>query len=120
MMLYWPPLTSERCAEDGIGAEVGLVVGAIEGKHSVIDCTLVLQARLAKYSDGGGCHLDLGAHALEAVGNHSIHIVDGAENSLAHVARTSIPELCGFVDTGAGARWNLQVPLSSSKRSEEE
>ena len=51
----------------------------------------------------------LGAHSLETVGNNSIDVVDRAENSLAHVARTSIPELCGFVDTGAGARWDLKV-----------
>ena len=78
---------SKRNAEDGVGAEVALGVGAVEGEHLLVDGDLVK-----------------GAHAFEGFGDGAIYVGNGFENALAHVAGfVAVAELESLVDAGGGA-----------------
>ncbi len=81
---------SERHAENGIGAEVALGVGAVEGEHSLVDSNLVESA-----------------HAYEGFSDRSINVCYGFEHAFAHVATfVAVAELESFVFAGGCARRN--------------
>ena len=59
----------QRHAQDGVGAEVALVVGAVERDHGVVDGALVV-----------------GFEAHQLVGDLVVHVLDGRLHALAQVA----------------------------------
>ena len=80
----------ERYAEDGVGAEVALGVGAVELEHFLVDGNLVQSA-----------------HAAESLGDGAVDIGRCLEHALAHVAAlVAVAELEGLVDAGRCARGN--------------
>ena len=73
--------------EDGVGAELGLVLGAVDGDHGGVDEALV-----------GG------VHAGEFGGEDGLDVLDGVEDAFAHVVGlVAVAELDGFVLAGGGA-----------------
>ena len=73
--------------EDGVGAEVALVVGAVDGDHGRVDEFLIA-----------------GVHAGEFGGDGGLDVVDGLEDALAEVVGlVVIAELDGLVLAGGGA-----------------
>ncbi len=87
----------QRDAEDGVGAQVGLVVGAVELEHRVVDGALL----------GGLPARDLRADLLDDV-------VDSLEDALAAVAGlVAVTELDGLEDAGRRARRNSGAALAA-------
>ena len=82
-------------AEDGVGAELALVRGAVELDHRVVESTLI-----------GGIHAD------DLRSDDFVHGLDGVEHALALVtglvAIATLPSLCG---TGGGAGRNQAAAL---------
>ena len=74
----------ERHAEDGVGAESRLAVGAVERDELVVEQPLV-----------GGFH------AHDQVGDLAVHVGDGRAHALSAVALAAVAELDGFVHAGA-------------------
>ena len=73
--------------EDGVGAELGLVLGAVDGDHGGVDEALV-----------GG------VHAGEFGGEDGFDVFDGVEDALAEVVvLVAVAELDGLVLAGGGA-----------------
>ena len=76
----------QRHAQNGVGAQVLLVLGAVELDHAVVERDLI---------DG--------VHAAQFVGQLGVDVVDGLENPLAEILRlVAVAELQGLVDAGAG------------------
>ena len=76
----------EADAEQGVGAQVALVVAAIEVDQVMVDADLVEDV-----------------HAHELLGNRGVHVLNGTQDALAEVAvRLAVPKFDGLVDTGAG------------------
>ena len=69
----------ERGAEDGVGAEVGLVGGAVELDHGLVDLALVV-----------------GAETLDGRADLLDHRVDGLLHALAEVAVAAVAQLDGL------------------------
>ena len=81
---------SQRYAEDGVGAEIRLGVGAVEGKHGFVDGNLIE-----------------GAHAYESGCNGTVDIGNSFLHTLAHVAAlVAVAEFKSFIDAGGCARRN--------------
>ncbi len=73
--------------EDGVGAELGLVVGAVDGDHGGVDEALV-----------GG------VHAGELGGEDGLDVFDGLEDAFAEVdGLVAVAQLDGLVLAGGGA-----------------
>ena len=73
--------------EDGVGAEPGLVFGAVDGDHGGVDEALV-----------GG------VHAGELGGEDGLDVLDGLEDAFAEVVLlVAVAELDGLVLAGGGA-----------------
>lgn len=71
----------ERYAEDGVGAEVALGVGAVECEHGLVNLDLVKSA-----------------HALEGLGDGTVYVGHSLGDTLAHVAAfVTVAELEGLV-----------------------
>ncbi len=79
----------QRDAEDGVGAEAALVVGAVERDHQLVDVALAL-----------------GVEAGERVEQLAVDGVDGIADALAAVAVAAVTPLDGFVGAGGRARGN--------------
>ena len=78
----------QRDAEDGVGAELALVLGAVGG-------------------DQGGSSADLVGRvaADDGLGQRGVDVGDGLDHALAEVARlVAVAQLDGLVGAGAGAR----------------
>ena len=74
--------------EDGVGAELGLVLGAVDGDHGGVDQALV-----------GG------VHAGEFRREDGLDVFDGVEDALAQVVGlVAVAQFDGFVLAGGGAR----------------
>ena len=71
----------------GVGAEPGLVVGAVEVEHHLVDEPLVERVE-----------------ALERVGDLVVDVPDGLEHPLAAVAVAAVAQLDRFVFAGRGSR----------------
>src|SRR5215217_8253554 len=69
----------ERHAEDGVGAELALVGGAVEIDHGLVDAELIE-----------------GIHALDFVENDSVDVFDGLADALAVVKLAAIAQFDGF------------------------
>ena len=79
--------TGEADAEDGVGAEAGFVLGAVDFDHLVVDGFLLADE-----------------HALELFVEDGVDVVDGVEHAFAEeLALVAVAELAGFVDAGGGA-----------------
>ena len=76
----------QRHAEDGVGAEAALAVGAVEGQQLVVEEALV-----------GGVEADHG------VGDLGVHVLDRGAHALAAVALAAVTQLVRLVGAGAGA-----------------
>ena len=77
----------QRDAEDRVGAEVLLVLGAVEFDHPLVDGDLIE-----------------GVHAAQLVGQLVVDVVDGLQHPLAEVFRlVAVAQFPGLVDAGAGA-----------------
>ena len=76
----------ERHAEDRVGAEAALVVGAVEGDELVVEEALV-----------GGVEAD------DGVGDLGVDVLDRGAHALAAVALAAVAQLDGLVGAGAGA-----------------
>ncbi len=75
-----------RHAENGVGAELGLVLGPVEVDHRTIDV-----------------HLLEGVEAADLRGDSRVDILDGLENAFAEVALlVAVAKLDGLVIAGAG------------------
>ena len=80
----------ERHAEDGVGAEVALGVGAVEVEHGLVDGNLIKRA-----------------HAYEGCGDGTVDVGYGFEDTLAHVAGlVAVAEFEGFVNASRCAGGN--------------
>jgi hypothetical protein len=79
----------ERHAEDGIGAELALVRGAIEIDHGLIDAELIE-----------------GIHALDFFEDGGVDVFDGLGDALAVVLLAAIAQFDGFVGAGGSAGGN--------------
>ena len=77
----------ERHAEDGVGAEAALVVGAVELDEHAVDVALVE-----------------GVEAHEGVVDLVVDVGDGVEHALAAVAGLAVAQLDRLERTGGGAR----------------
>ena len=76
----------ERHAEDGVGAEAPLAVGAVERRELVVEQALV------------------GAvEPHDRVGDLAVHVVDRGAHALAAVALAAVAQLVRLVRAGAGA-----------------
>ena len=76
--------------EDGVGAELGFVLGAVDGDHGGVDQALV-----------GGVHAD------EFGAEDGLDVFDGLEYALAEVVIfVAVAKLNGFVLAGGGAAGN--------------
>ncbi|MNX46846.1 hypothetical protein D3C86_773940 [compost metagenome] len=89
----------QRDAEDGVGAKLGLVGGAVQLEHRLVDGDLVE-----------------GVHAGEFVGDHFVDVVDGAQDALAVVpiGLVLVAHLDGFVGAGGGAGGNGRAAARSA------
>ena len=76
----------ERHAEDRVGAEAALAVGAVEGDELVVEEALV-----------GGVEADHG------VGDLGVDVLDRGAHALAAVALAAVAQLVRLVRAGAGA-----------------
>ncbi|EXI68646.1 MAG: hypothetical protein AW08_00958 [Candidatus Accumulibacter adjunctus] len=77
-----------RCAEDGVGAEVGLVGCAVEGDHRFVEFALVERVL-----------------ALEQLGDTRVDGVDGLEHALAEIdLLVAVTQFAGFEFAGRGTR----------------
>ena len=83
----------ERDAEDGVGPEPGLAVGAVEGDQLVVEEALV-----------GAVEPDHG------VGDLAVDVLDRGADALAAVAVAAVAELVGLVGAGAGAARDDRPP----------
>ena len=83
----------QRGAEDGVGAEVGLVGRAVEGDQRLVDDALV-----------GG------VEAKELLGDLVVHVVDGLQHGLAAVAVAAVAQLDRLVLAGRSARGHRGAP----------
>src|SRR5581483_11797339 len=82
--------SGHRNREDGVGAELGFVVSAVELNHLVIEGALV-----------GGIH------APHGFGDRAIHISDGIQYTFALVALiVTVAQLNGLVFAGGSAAGN--------------
>ncbi len=77
----------ERGAQDGVGAQAGLVVGAVEIEQGLIAVALVQ-----------------GVAALELVADLAVHVGHGDGDALAAVAVAAVSQLDRLELTGGGAR----------------
>mmetsp|Transcript_35776 Transcript_35776/g.82841 ORF Transcript_35776/g.82841 Transcript_35776/m.82841 type:complete len:509 (-) Transcript_35776:20-1546(-) len=77
----------ERRAEDGVGAEVALVRGAIEIDHEVVNALLVTRI-LADKSRGDGV----------------VHVPNSAKDTLTHVTGATVAKLSSLIDASRGTR----------------
>ena len=76
-----------RDCQDGVGAQLALGRGAVEGEHGVIELALVA-----------------GVHAFQLGGDHLVDVVDRFEHALAGVAcLVAVAQLHGFVLAGGGS-----------------
>ncbi len=77
----------QRAAQDGVGAKVALVGGAVGGDHGLVAAALV-----------GG------VHAHQELGQLVVDVVDGLGDALAHVAvLVAVAQLNGLELAGGGA-----------------
>ena len=76
----------ERDAEDRVGAEATLAVGAVEGDELVVEEALIGRVE-----------------AHDGVGDLGVHVLDRGANALAAVALAAVAQLVRLVGTGAGA-----------------
>ena len=84
----------QRYAEDGIGAEPGLVGRAVELDQRVVDAALVL-----------------GVHSGERIEDLAVDGIDGLEHAFAEVAPlVAVAQLDGFVRAGGGADRHRGAP----------
>lgn len=74
-------------SKNGVGSEVGLVVGSIGLEHGLVDGTLV-----------GGIDSD------DGVGQDSVGVFNGLQATLSKVSAASITEFVGLVGTGGSTR----------------
>lgn len=75
--------------EDGVGTELGLVLGSVELKEELVKGSLVLDVELG-VNNGGG--------------NDLVDVLDGLENTLSSpLGGVLVSELESLVDTGGGA-----------------
>ena len=79
----------ERHSEDGVGAQPGLIRGAVQIEQCLIDQTLVV-----------------GGQADDGRGDLVEHRFDSLLNALAAVAGSAVAQLDRFVFAGGGARRN--------------
>ncbi len=80
----------ERNAEDGVGAEVALGVGAVESEHGLVDLDLVKRA-----------------HALESLGDGAVDVGHSLGDTLAHVTvLVAVTELESLVFAGRSTGGN--------------
>ena len=83
-----PPWRGERDGEDGIGAQLGLGLGAVELEHDAVNRQLVE-----------------GVHAAERGKDFLGHVLDGLGDAFAAVSfLVAVAQFEGFVLAGAGAR----------------
>ena len=83
----------EGHAEDGVGAETGLVRRAVELDEELVDRGLVEDV-----------------HALQRLCDLDIHVLHGLEHALAEVtALIAVTQLAGLVDTGGSAGGNSRA-----------
>ena len=81
---------SHGCAQDGVGAQTGLVGGTVQLDHSLIDGDLIQNV-----------------HADQALSDLSIDILHGSLAALAQVAGlVAVTQLAGLVDAGGSAGGN--------------
>jgi hypothetical protein len=74
-------------AEDGVGAELAFVLGAVEFDHGAVDI-----------------HLIQGGQTDDRIGDDGVDVFDGLENAFAQVTVfVSVTKLDSFVDAGGGA-----------------
>ena len=74
-------------AQDGVGAQVGLVGGAVQLDHGLIDGGLIQHV-----------------HAHQALGDLGVHVLHSVEDALAQVAAlVAVPQLAGLIDAGGSA-----------------
>ena len=73
--------------QDGVGAQLGLVLGAVQLDHGLVNGGLV---RLVAANELGR--------------NDRVHVAHGREHALAHVAFSAVAEFAGLVGTRGGAR----------------
>ncbi len=95
------PGRRQRGAEDGVGAQPGLVVGGVEGHQPEVEAPLV--ERLPTEQVVADLEVDAG---------------DGAEHPLAHVPAAAVPALDGLV--GAGGRSRRDDGAAASTRLEQD
>ena len=77
-------------AQDGVGAQLGLVGGAVQLDQSLVDGGLIQ-------------HI----HAHQALGDVGVHVLHGGEHALAQVtALVAVAELAGLIDAGGSAGGN--------------
>ena len=80
----------QGAAQDGVGTQAGLVGGAVQLDHGLVDG-----------------HLVQGVHADEALGQLGVHVGHGLLHALAQVAAlVAVPQLAGLVDAGGRAGGN--------------
>jgi len=73
--------------QNGVGAQLRLVLRAVDGDHALVQQTLV------------GC-----VHAGQLWGQDALHVLDRVEHALAHVVLlVAVAQLDGLVLSGAGA-----------------
>mmetsp|Transcript_13538 Transcript_13538/g.18732 ORF Transcript_13538/g.18732 Transcript_13538/m.18732 type:complete len:233 (+) Transcript_13538:1029-1727(+) len=77
---------SKRDTKDGIGAELGLVLRAIQIKHDLINLSLLS-----------------GVLADQSILNQSVDVVYSLKNALTHVPVATVTKLAGLVDTSGSA-----------------
>ena len=83
----------QRGAEDGVGAELGLVGRAVQGDQGLVDDALV-----------GG------VEAEQLLGDLVVHVVDGLVDRLAAVLLPAVAQLDGFELAGRGAGRHRGAP----------
>ena len=76
-------------SKNGVGSNIGLVVGSIGLDHSLVNGTLV---------GGIDSHDDIGQDGLD--------VFDGLQATLSEVSGTSVTEFVGLVGTGGGTGWD--------------
>ena len=77
----------EGDAKDGVGAHVGLVGGAVESKHDIVDTLLV-----------GG------VHANNLGPKYVVDVLDSLKDALPKVSIPPIPELNSLIGSSGGSR----------------
>jgi hypothetical protein len=86
----------ERDAENGVGAELALVGGAIERDHGLVERDLAL------------C-----IHAANVVAQRAVDRGHGLLDALAHVTATTIAQFNGLMGSGRGTRWHHRAAHGS-------